>query len=80
MALTILFFLYIAVPNFPQNDVLIALQVGIFSILSGYFSVLCYEYAAMQFDCKAFQAYAGTIMNLTFQVGSGCGSSGSRWW
>jgi len=43
-------------------------NVAIFSVLSGYFTVLTYEYAARDVHSKATQAYAGSVLNLFFQV------------
>jgi len=67
LALAVLFFAYIVVPGFPQNDTFITFVVGIFSVGSGYLSVLAYEYAALQVRSKAAQAMAATLMNTTFQ-------------
>merc|ERR1712227_764747 len=68
--LLVYFFLYIGLPNIiPRSDVVIGFCVFIFSLFSGFLSVLCYEYAARLFPAqKAHQAYAGTLMNLTFQL------------
>jgi len=49
--------------------VFVALLVAVFALLSGNLVVLSYEYAAQTVDyCKAYQAYAGSVMNLHFQA------------
>jgi hypothetical protein len=69
MSLLILFLAYISFPaHIPQSDVFVTLLVAVFALLSGYLVVLSYEYAAKTVDyCKAYQAYAGSVMNLHFQ-------------
>lgn len=42
--------------------------VGLFSVLSGYFTVLIYEYAAKSEASKASRAHATNILNMSFQV------------
>ena len=68
--LLVLFLAYISFPtHIPQSDVFVALLVAVFALLSGYLVVLSYEYAAQTVDyCKAYQAYAGSVMNLHFQA------------
>merc|ERR1712070_175263 len=69
--LLVYFFLYICLPKevIPRSDVFICVVVFIFSLFSGFLSVLCYEYAAQLFPSqKAHQAYAGNLMNMTFQL------------
>jgi hypothetical protein len=70
LSLLILFLAYISFPtHILQSDVFVTLLVAVFALLSGYLVVLSYEYAAQAVDyCKAYQAYAGTIMNLHFQA------------
>ena len=65
--LMILFFVYLFVPSFPRSDVYISILVGIFSVLSGYFTVLIYEYAARGKDGAA-QTYATQLLNICFQI------------
>jgi len=67
LGLAVVFFAYIILPGFPQNDTFITFIVGIFSVGSGYLSVLAYEYAALQVKSKAAQSYAATLMNTSFQ-------------
>lgn len=66
-ALAVVFFLYISVPGFPQNDTFVTFLIGIFSVGSGYISVLAYETAALQVKSKSAQTYAATLMNTSFQ-------------
>ncbi|KAM3567944.1 hypothetical protein VYU27_009924 [Nannochloropsis oceanica] len=69
MSLLLLFLVYIFFPaHVPQSDVFVTLLVAVFALLSGYLVVLSYEYAAKTVDhCKAYQAHAGSVMNLHFQ-------------
>mmetsp|Transcript_26378 Transcript_26378/g.34314 ORF Transcript_26378/g.34314 Transcript_26378/m.34314 type:complete len:611 (+) Transcript_26378:46-1878(+) len=63
------FFLYIAVcPEQLRNDFFIILIVAVFSVFSGYLSVLSYEYAAQAPQTKNGQAIACALMNSTFQI------------
>lgn len=64
----IIFFVYILVPSFPRSDVFICIIVSIFSMLSGYFTVLIYEYAAEDGLDKAAQTYATALLNICFQL------------
>jgi len=70
LSLLVLFLAYISIPtHIPKSDVFVALLVAVFALLSGYLIVLSYEYAAQTVDyCKAYQAYAGSVMNLHFQA------------
>lgn len=68
VSLMILFFVYILVPSFPRSDVFICIIVSIFSLLSGYFTVLIYEYAAEDGLDKAAQTYATALLNICFQL------------
>ena len=72
MSLLILFLAYISFPaHIPQSDVFVTLLVAVFALLSGYLVVLSYEYAVQTVDyCKAYQAHAGSVMNLYFQSAS----------
>ncbi len=64
-----LFWVYIGVPGFPQSDAFVATLVAVFALSSGMLVVLSYEYAARAVAyCKAYQAYAGSVMNLHFQA------------
>lgn len=47
---------------------LIIALVGAFSVLSGYFTVLIYEYAAASAPDKAAQAHVTAVLNICFQV------------
>jgi hypothetical protein len=60
------FFAYIAFGW--QSDTFIIGIIMVFSVLSGYLSVLSYEYAAASVQTKAGQALSGALMNTTFQV------------
>ncbi len=53
--------------SFVRSDIFIAVFVGLFSVLSGYFTVLIYEYAAKSEASKASRAHATNILNLSFQ-------------
>ena len=44
------FFMYVFVPGFPQSDFFLVLDVGIFSVMSGYLGIISYEYAARECD------------------------------
>ena len=68
VSLMILFFVYILVPTFPRSDVFICIVVSVFSLLSGYFTVLIYEYAAEDGLDKAAQTYATALLNICFQL------------
>lgn len=70
LSLLMLFLAYISFPtHVPQSDVFVTLLVAVFALLSGYLVVLSYEYAAQTVDyCKAYQAYAGSVMNFHFQA------------
>ena len=46
----------------------IYILVGVFSLLSGYLTVLIYEFAASLFVVKAQRAHATNILNMGFQV------------
>ena len=48
--------------------VFICIIVSIFSMLSGYFTVLIYEYAAEDGLDKAAQTYATALLNICFQL------------
>ncbi len=65
--LMILFFVYLFVPSFPRSDAYVSILVGVFSVLSGYFTVLIYEYAARGKDGAA-QTYATQLLNICFQI------------
>lgn len=68
MILMVIFFMYIIFPGLIQSDLFITIVVAMFSVLSGYLSVLSYEYAAAAMSTKAGQSLAGTMMNSTFQL------------
>ena len=51
----------------PRSDLFISFIVGIFSALSGYLTVLIYEYAAEGLDGAA-QTYATGLLNMSFQL------------
>jgi len=65
--LMILFFVYLFVPSFPRSDIYISILVGFYSVLSGYFTVLIYEFAARGKDGAA-QTYATQLLNICFQI------------
>jgi hypothetical protein len=67
VVLMILFFVYLFVPSFPRSDIYVSILVGIFSVLSGYFTVLIYEFAARGKDGAA-QTYATQLLNICFQI------------
>lgn len=81
-ALSATFFMYIIQPHgldketseyprwlrLPESDAFIIVLVCVFSALSGYLSVLSYEYAASSLRTKKGQSNACTLMNTTFQV------------
>jgi len=50
-----------------RSDLFISANVGIFSALSGYLTVLIYEYAAEGLDGAA-QTYATGLLNMSFQL------------
>lgn len=68
------YFLYIFLPGawVPRSDVFVCFIVGVFSLINGYFAVLIYEYAADRVKDKGknAQAYATTLLNITFQISS----------
>ena len=64
----ILFFVYLFSPDIPRSDIFISILVGLFSILSGYFTVLIYEYAAHDGLDQASQTYATQLLNICFQI------------
>jgi hypothetical protein len=66
LALMGVFFGYIAFGW--QSDVFVVGIIMVFSVLSGYLSVLSYEYAAASVHTKAGQASSGALMNTTFQA------------
>ncbi len=74
LLLLLAYFIYIFTPSrlLPRNDVAVCVVVGLFSVVNGYFSVLIYEYAAKRVEDKGknAQAYATTLLNVTFQVSS----------
>jgi hypothetical protein len=51
-----------------RNDAFIITYVAIFSLLSGYFTVLIYEFASKDFTDKSSQTFATTQLNISFQV------------
>jgi len=51
-----------------RSDVYVCSIVAVYALLSGYFTVLIYEYAARDVNSKAAQSYAGSVLNLFFQV------------
>ena len=67
------FFIYVFAPQYffflPQNDVLICVIVGIFSVINGYFAVIIYEYASNEvlYMGKTAQNFATALLNITFQ-------------
>lgn len=67
IVLMVLFFVYLFVPSFPRSDIYVSILVGIFSVLSGYFTVLIYEFAARGKDGAA-QTYATQLLNICFQI------------
>lgn len=70
LVLLAIFLAYIAFPTLiPQSDLFVTLLVAMFALFSGVLVVLAYECAAQTVDqCKAYQAYAGNVMNLHFQA------------
>lgn len=67
------FFLYLQFPltllflPLSRSDLFIGMVVGAFSALSGYLTVLIYEYAAEGLDGAA-QTYATGLLNMSFQL------------
>ena len=55
-------------PGVPQSDLFIIIDIGIFSVSSGYLGIISYEYAARDFKSTAAKSYAATLMNTTFQI------------
>ncbi len=51
-----------------RSDIFIVIYVALFSLASGYVSVLTYEYAAGDDLTTAERAHATNIMNMCFQV------------
>ena len=47
---SVVFFLYVFMPGFPQSDVFLVLDVAVFSVMSGYLGIISYEYAARECD------------------------------
>ena len=47
---SVVFFMYVFLPGFPQSDVFLVLDVAVFSVMSGYFGIISYEYAARECD------------------------------
>lgn len=72
LLLLLTFFLYIFLPGawIPRSDIFVCFIVGIFSVSNGYFAVLIYEYAADRVKDKGknAQAFATTLLNITFQL------------
>lgn len=54
--------------RFCRSDLFIISFVAVFSVLSGYFTVLIYEFASKEFTDKSAQTYATTQLNISFQV------------
>ena len=54
--------------QYNRSDVFIIAYVSIFSVASGYISVLTYEYAAVNEVTSAERAQATNILNMFFQV------------
>lgn len=50
-----------------RSDVFVILLVATFAVMSGYFTVLVYEYAAAGLD-KSAQTAVTRILNICFQV------------
>jgi hypothetical protein len=50
-----------------RNDAFVVTLVACFSVMSGYFTVLIYEYAAAGLE-KSSQTAATRLLNLCFQV------------
>lgn len=67
LSLLVAFFLYITTSVIPRSDVFICVIVAVHSLLSGYFAILLYEYAARDVQSKAAKTYAATLLNTTFQ-------------
>ena len=57
-------------PYFPRSDAFVISVVALFSVSSGYLTVLIYEFASVGQD-KRTQATATALLNLSFQVGYG---------
>jgi hypothetical protein len=74
LLLLLTYFLYIFLPEtwVPRSDIFVCSIVGLFSLINGYFAVLIYEYAAHRVEDKGknAQAYATTLLNITFQISS----------
>jgi hypothetical protein len=51
-----------------RSDIFIVVFVGLFSVASGYLSVLTYEVAASDIYSTAQRAHLTNILNLSFQV------------
>ncbi len=51
-----------------RSDLFVIIYVGVFSLLSGYLSILTYEYAAASQVSSAERAQATNILNMCFQV------------
>ena len=70
LLLFFIYFLYIFLPGFPQNDNFVVFIVGIFSLANGYFSVLIYEYASHDTSHlgKNAQTYSASLLNIVFQI------------
>lgn len=68
IALMLLFFAYLFIDALPRSDLFACILVGSFSILSGYFTVLIYEYASHDGLDGAAQIYATQLLNISFQI------------
>lgn len=51
-----------------RSDIFIIVFVGVYSVASGYLSVLIYECAASENMSKAVRAHAANTLNMGFQV------------
>jgi hypothetical protein len=68
-SLTVLFFIYISLErSIPRSDAGVVLGVAVFSVLSGYISVLAYECAARACATKRAQAQGAIVLNTAFQT------------
>mmetsp|Transcript_17593 Transcript_17593/g.55012 ORF Transcript_17593/g.55012 Transcript_17593/m.55012 type:complete len:450 (-) Transcript_17593:1784-3133(-) len=65
---SLVYFLYVFLPNLPRSDVFVVADIAVFSLTSGYVGIISYEYAARDFKTAAAKTYAATLMNTTFQL------------
>jgi hypothetical protein len=62
-------------PIYPpyRNDTFLLTFEACFSVMSGYISVLVYEYASRQCTNRAARARSASTLNMCFQVSLLCG-------